>query len=1093
MIEPNKSLSVPSKARNIIERQRLMLLGQNLLKYQITTVIAPAGYGKTVWISSLLNNPGWPATVWYSIEQQDLEPYNFLFNLILAIKKTYPDFGQDSLRTLKGMENFDRNWSTGVKAILTELPSDRQIMLIFDDLHYIYNNKQTIIIFEYLLQRLPENFHTVLISRNDPPFKLYYHELTGELLQIRQQELLFTKEEALSLFSIMGLQLTAVDAASLFNLSKGWAVGLRLLGLYLNQTERDLDNVLQLMNKENSSFHKYLGNEILDKLPQHLMDFFLGTSVLPYLEEGLCNAAFQMHESHNLLETLYSYGLLSPLEEEQSFWQIHPLMSDWLQSLANKKFSPNDIAAIRNRTSDYLEQKGDIIRAIEQVIIAKNWKRTALLIHQYGYDYFSSFSHHDILYSWIEALPQEIKKADYWLQYFIGTSIIHVDNERAFQVFSDAADLASQKNDIKCEACCILAMMISAVYGSNLQFSQSAAARLENNPSLLNNPLSRGEALTTALCYSIIKEEYWEGIKLSQQALGLKVNPELHIYILHFSSFIHARLGNIVQARELIEKALSMTTDQKNDRYMALVYQMTCTVFFTFGDLPAMLKSIQKCFEIGLKYNLFGLLAPISFFKAKILLQEGHEIESLQMFDLTTQYAAAGGFEIYHKSVELEILLIKISNGENARIIIPQALELLTWFREKPACLGLDSLMQFAVGIIAMEAGELEMAKKMLEECSQHYAKVGAKQDLAMANLLQAHLLLLEGKERTADSLLHSVLGAAEAGHWISFGWGWHAKTIYTMCRRALQKHIYAPWAARFLIRWFPERSRQELGFLLVSDNTETSSFAQNYFHNLWQETGLVIIHVFFLGKFRLFINGSEVEETKWITQKAENLFKFLAVKQKQYPKENIVDILWPDSDLDSSEGKLRMTLSYLRKSLSSEKMPVDWVILRRGQISLDPRIEVYNDIELFTQEADIALQYYETNHPYTLLAMEQAIRFYQGEFLPDDCYEDWTDSYRFHFHNLYLELLEKTAQTQYRNGNFTEAWQTCNKYLASEPLDETLLRLGMKILCLLGKKAKAIALYRSMATTLDKDYATTPEPETSKLFDDISKNHIAF
>jgi LuxR family maltose regulon positive regulatory protein len=194
----------------------------------------------------------WPATAWYSLEQQNIEPYNFFYDLIQAVKKVFPGFGRDSLRTLKSLENLARDWSIAAKTFLAELPKDRQLILVFDDLHLVYKNEPVVALLDYLLQRLPENLQAVLIARFKPPFKLYPKELEGKLLQIKRQELLFTPEEALDLFSFMGLELADRGAAALHARTEGWAVGLRLLGIYMKQSENHPQNALWLMNQEDS-------------------------------------------------------------------------------------------------------------------------------------------------------------------------------------------------------------------------------------------------------------------------------------------------------------------------------------------------------------------------------------------------------------------------------------------------------------------------------------------------------------------------------------------------------------------------------------------------------------------------------------------------------------------------------------------------------------------------------------------------------------------------------------------------------------------------------------------------------------------------
>lgn len=1087
ILPPAYGRIAPPRVKNLLIRERLKDLGQQLLAHSVTTVVAPAGYGKSVWVSSLLEETGWPLTAWLNLEQHDAEASNLLYDLIYAIKRILPDFGARSLRTVVSLESVIRDWPIAVTVFIEELPQDLELVLVLDDVHFIHESTVACAVIERILRLMPANIHLVLISRSGLPLKLYRQQLSGNLLEVHGGQLLFTLEETRSLLSLMELTLTAEETAAIQDRTEGWAVGLRLAGIYMKQSGDNPDRVIRLSGQEDSNLCQYLSNELLAALPEQMMDFLLNSSLLPYLETELCNASFQYADSSVMLEQLHNYSFLSREEGQPVTWRIHHLIGDYLAERAAKLRSPGYITAVRSRAGAFLEASGDIDRAIEQAVACSDWTKAASLIYNYGYDYFMRTARLDSLYKWIERLPEDQVAGDHWLLYFKGRSIIQIDDNEAMPILSASAEIAVQKGDVKCEACCLLAMISSAVFAGDLKKEKEVGQRLLAKPLLLKDPQSREAALTAALWHVMFIDDLQQGLKLSRTALRLKLNPEFRINALYISAFIHCRLGNLSYARQLIEEALSVPFVRENELLAVFGYVILSVVLYLAGDDVALEETCLKILPIAQKYNMVIHSGRVHFHRAHICCHEGRYTEGRREFELAHNYFVEGGSISFPNIAALSNMPLRIRTGENAGDLLGEMEDLLINLQAFPYGQGYDYLIFSLGGIVAMEAGELDLARRLLEKSAGRWRQNGAKQNLAGTDMLLAHVYLLQGKESAADSYLRKALSLAEAGQWVNF-WEWHDETIYTMCRRAVLKNIHAGWAARLLNRWFPWRLRRELGCLLLSPNEQLRDFAFSLFCDAAKEAGITMIHVFFLGGFRLFINGTEIDRTVWKTQRAEKLIKCLVANRRHHLKDELIEQLWPGSELQSGDASLRTTINYVRKAFGVSGVGMDSVLLRRGEVYLNPKIEVYCDYELFTDEAHKAMHYLETGSPYTVIALDQAARLYKGSFLPEDLYEDWTNNIRTHLQSLYLEVLFKLSQAHYAKYNLTAALQVCRQYLSCEPVDEEAVRLVMEILWQTGKSQKALTVYKELAVALASDYDTVPEPETVTLYKNIRR-----
>jgi len=180
------------------------------------------------------------------------------------------------------------------------------------------------------------------------------------------------------------------------------------------------------------------------------------------------------------------------------------------------------------------------------------------------------------------------------------------------------------------------------------------------------------------------------------------------------------------------------------------------------------------------------------------------------------------------------------------------------------------------------------------------------------------------------------------------------------------------------------------------------------------------------------------------------------------------------------------MALTHVRKAFGINGYGSESVILRRGMIYLNPELEIYTDYELFTEIAQSTLENTVIDSPVMADLLEQAAELYQGDFLPDNLYDDWTAILRALLRHLCLQVLLKLIEFYRRHGKTVHALQACNRYLVLEPVDEPVSRTAMELLWQRGQKQQALSLYKRLAAALAKEYGMMPAAETNDLYKKI-------
>jgi DNA-binding SARP family transcriptional activator len=146
-------------------------------------------------------------------------------------------------------------------------------------------------------------------------------------------------------------------------------------------------------------------------------------------------------------------------------------------------------------------------------------------------------------------------------------------------------------------------------------------------------------------------------------------------------------------------------------------------------------------------------------------------------------------------------------------------------------------------------------------------------------------------------------------------------------------------------------------------------------------------VRVWLLGGFRVSVNSNIVEEDTWRLRKAASLVKVLALAPKhRLPREQAMELLWPDFGREAASNNLRQTLYASRKAFDVAGGS-RYLASEDASLVLCARSELWVDVEAFEEAAAVARR---SQDP---AAYRAAIELYSGELLPEDRYEEWAET----------------------------------------------------------------------------------------------------
>jgi ATP/maltotriose-dependent transcriptional regulator MalT/DNA-binding SARP family transcriptional activator len=211
------------------------------------------------------------------------------------------------------------------------------------------------------------------------------------------------------------------------------------------------------------------------------------------------------------------------------------------------------------------------------------------------------------------------------------------------------------------------------------------------------------------------------------------------------------------------------------------------------------------------------------------------------------------------------------------------------------------------------------------------------------------------------------------------------------------------------------------------------------------------------LGAFELLRGGRVVPLPPGRPAKA---VRAVAAAGGRLQADELIELLWPDTEVLVGRNRLRNLLSRLR--LASGK-----VLIRTGQmIELPPGREI--DAEQFESQARAALSAHASDDERRAAVLARlALDRYSGELLPADRYEGWAAAPRERMERLYVEILDLLAGLAERDGDYDETVRLIRRAVEREPFDELrYLRLA-RLLASQGRAGSALAALRQARSAL--------------------------
>ncbi|MEM4381731.1 MAG: BTAD domain-containing putative transcriptional regulator [Candidatus Caldarchaeum sp.] len=1069
----------PRLKSRILPRPRLNQLLSRWTDYPLIIVKADAGYGKSTALASFLAQQKQPY-IWYSLSETDADPLVFLLHVIYAFRVLHPAFGEQVLGLLEKEGGAAKLWALAVDALANELFDHvtTETILVLDDYHLV-DRLEINAVTERLIEQMPPSLHLVIGSRHTPGLSsLARWRAHGEVLEICKRELAFTSQEIATLFlEHYKCQLTEKQAAALADVTEGWIIALQLIGQQLQSNSgEELEQLLsRLPNSLNLAFD-YLAKEILVKQPPHIQEFLIQTAPLRQLSPCVCDQLLGRSDSAPILRYLNERSLFV-VDLGSNAYRYHHLFHDFLKQRAQGH--PERWRALHRRAAEIYQNQGELEEAIYHFIEAGEAAIAARLLEEVAEGMVRA-GRYETLATWLDRLPQTLIDKHPTLLLSRGDCFRLTSRfqealalyKRSYERFAQSRNSAGQVRALVGQALIYLDTVQPARAAPLLTEALHQVGKANSHQRiqlfmlLAENKVNYGQLRQAERLYRAV----------TQACPGIaKIDPRLYV-----------RQGRLAEARALLEQDLHHDPSGMCQRMPRSHRESTVLLSWVLAFMGEG-EAARRYAEMGLRLGK-ELHSPIV--ECVALARLGHSWLTGPDWD------CAKALEFYQGSLELSEALQVPRFGVEARLGFTVAYGLYgrfseseRWAQEGLAILHesgdryLASVLWLALGAAGVVNGQ-EQAATWLEVAQQEASACGDRYIPCLAHLWKALAALRAERWEDFHSEAQEALAAARA-----HGYGFlftHQPMLGPKDLRELMMLLTAARHRGIEIDYTIELMREltELRPDLAASPWPPPATASPEPHpTLYVQT---------LGAFRVWRGEREITPSEWGREKALQLFQLL-VSQRGRPvhREQVVEALWPAAHPAKAKARLRVALNALHRALEPHRRrgQQPFYVQSRGELlMLNPEARIVLDADEFMRLIEEGRRIKRSDPIQALRRYRQALKLYQGDYLPECLYEDWASTERERLLTAYLTTATRVAELLTQQRVYEEARALCHQILAKDPCWEDAYYLLIVSYLQQGQRSLALRTYEKCVKRLQERFKITPSSRLQDLFRSISR-----
>jgi DNA-binding SARP family transcriptional activator len=246
------------------------------------------------------------------------------------------------------------------------------------------------------------------------------------------------------------------------------------------------------------------------------------------------------------------------------------------------------------------------------------------------------------------------------------------------------------------------------------------------------------------------------------------------------------------------------------------------------------------------------------------------------------------------------------------------------------------------------------------------------------------------------------------------------------------------------------------------------------------------------LGRFDVRSDFGQVK--RWRSVKAKTVFQYLLIRPREPTiKEMIMEALWPECSPQAAANNLKVAIHQLKLTLSDlggKEPHLPNILFLQGSYAINPETNLWIDVEEFEKHWTAGRRLEKNHHlAEAMQEYDKAEALYQGDYLDEEIYQEWTILRRETLKDIYLVILSKLAGHGILINDLESCIHYSQKMLSQDNCHEDAYRWLMYCYARSGQKNRALRWYEVCCRVIRIELGTEPDKRTTELYRSILRD----
>ncbi|MBI4732197.1 MAG: tetratricopeptide repeat protein, partial [Chloroflexi bacterium] len=905
--------------------------------------------------------------------------------------------------------------------------------------------------------------HLILASRRLPtlpdlPILVARQQVGGFDLN----ELAFRPAEIRLLFEQgYGVTLADTDVEELARRTEGWVTGLHLAQLGSSHGLPDLTHAARVVGVDLSG---YFDQQVLGQQTPEVRSFLLQTALLEDFDAALCDSVLGVGNWRAVMDTVRRNNLFVLSIGLHGEWmRYHSLFKDFLQERIRQE-NPETVQAILLRLAEVSEERGDLEKAHHALAQVGDRNTLAGLVERAGSSLIDN-GRILTLSVWLEELPMSQAQENPNLLLLAGiVSLFKGQVQYGLDLIDRGCTTFRAAGDKVNAAAALVerswAVRLLGEYQEALQAADEAIGLVTGNPEgeYLVADASRMKGLALYRLGRVNESEQYlkNAMEIFVRLRREKSLPHIQLEL----GMIRRALGDPVSAQAYYEKALNTWQEQGNLTSQATLLNNLGVLHHARGEYEKAVQTFEKGLDCARRSGYLRsqalILASLGDVYTDIFDLEAAGLLYQQVYDIAVK--TTDHFLVNYAQVCLAGIARLSGDHRRARLLLDNAGMSLQ-----------KTGSHYEIGLHALESGRLSLDTERpkgaildLNTALENFEQGGLQAEAAWARLWLATVQGMMGESESASAGLEAVLHPLEGG-----------ELPPSFLPNGLQVRN---WLAA-LVEENGKGQRIRIFLEKVDSFQRQLPSLRRRLRRLTSVVSAAVPELVIrgFGKPHVKAKGRTVNNAQWHSRAVREMFFLFVHSQKPLTKEQIGEILWPESAPEDLKLRFKNELYRLRRAVGK-----DVILFDGNTYSFNRDLDFDYDVDTFKDNLRRARS--SKNAEEKLRAFQEAVAVMRGPYL-EGIDSTWVLTDREQLQQEYLDALLTLAGLLLDRKDTSEALKICRYALVADKTLEEAYRLLMRIYAARGDRMGVTHQYQACREALEDELGVPISMETEALY----------